>query len=167
MAAAIERTRHQIVYDPAYTVIDYPGGDVPSDKGICCDVIIRAYRSLDIDLQKEVHEDMKSNFDVYPSREIWGCTGTDKNIDHRRVQNLMTLFERKGMELPITNNGEDYRAADIVTWRLPVGMHIGIVIDKMSSDEKRPLIVHNVGRGPVIEDFLFSYPITGHYFYKK
>jgi uncharacterized protein YijF (DUF1287 family) len=163
--SAIERTRHKVTYDPAYVVIDYPGGDVPPDKGICCDVIIRAYRSLGIDLQKEVHEDIKANFDVYPSKKIWDLTAPDKNIDHRRVQNLMTFFERKGKALPITENGGDYHPGDIVTWRLPSGMHIGIVIDRMSPDKKRPLIVHNCGNGPVIQDFLFSYPITGHYVY--
>lgn len=163
--AAIELTKTRVTYDPAYVVIPYPNGDVPSNKGVCTDVVIRAYRRLGIDLQKEVHEDMKANFGKYP--KTWGLKKTDTNIDHRRVPNLQTFFTRKGIVKPITQKGEDYLAGDIVTWILPGGLtHIGIVIDRKSKDQKRPLIVHNIGAGQVIEDCLFKYKITGHYRYK-
>ncbi|HZH86584.1 MAG TPA: DUF1287 domain-containing protein [Brumimicrobium sp.] len=160
--AAIELTKQQVTYDPSYFSIAYPNGDVPSDKGVCTDVIIRAYRILGTDLQKEVHEDMRSNFSVYPKN--WGLTKTDRNIDHRRVPNLRTFFKRKGAAQVVTQNPENYLPGDIVTWRLSGGLtHIGIVVDRKSSDGKRPLIVHNIGRGQVLEDCLFSFEITGHY----
>mgnify|MGYP001163908201 CR=1 FL=1 len=92
--AALELTLDEVVYDPSYFSIDYPNGEIPKGRGVCTDVIIRAYRKLKIDLQKEVHQDMKQNFGLYPS--IWGLKKTDKNIDHRRVPNLMTFFSRKG-----------------------------------------------------------------------
>ena len=133
-------------------------------KGVCTDVIIRAYRSIGIDLQKEVHEDMKANFSVYPKN--WGLKTTDKNIDHRRVPNLMTFFKRKGAEKPITNNANDYLPGDIVSWNLGgVITHIGIVVNKKSRDGKRYLIVHNIGAGQVLEDCLFDFKIIGHYRY--
>ena len=160
--AAIQITYDRVVYDPAYFSIPYPNGDVPKDRGVCTDVIIRAYRKLGIDLQKEVHEDMKQNFAIYP--KIWGLKKPDTNIDHRRVPNLMTFFSRKGTVKPITQNPEDYKTGDIVTWVLPNNLtHIGIVIHKKSKDGKRNLIVHNIGGGQVIEDCLFSWKITGHY----
>lgn len=166
--AAINLTRSKIIYDPAYFKISYPNGDVPSNKGVCTDVIIRAYRKLNIDLQKEIHLDMKANFDKYPSRKKWGLNSTDTNIDHRRVPNQQVFFSRKGTVKPITNNPKDYLAGDIVSWNLGNGLtHIGIVIDKKSRDGKRPLIVHNIGQGQVIEDCLFNWKITGHYRYKK
>lgn len=153
-----------IVYDPAYFVIDYPNGDVPKSVGVCTDVVIRAYRKLGIDLQKEVHEDMKKNFSIYPKK--WKLKSTDKNIDHRRVPNLMTFFARKGKVLPISSNPEDYKNGDIVCWNLGGAItHIGIVINHKSNDGKRNLIVHNIGSGQVIEDVLFSYTIIGHYSY--
>ncbi len=164
--AAISLTKDNVVYDPSYFSIDYPNGDVPSNKGVCTDVIIRTYRKLGVDLQKEVHEDMKSNFHKYP--KIWGLKTTDKNIDHRRVPNLMTYFKRKNADKPITNNPEDYKPGDIVSWSLGGGTtHIGIVIDKKSNDGKRNLIVHNIGAGQVLEDCLFDYKIIGHYRYRK
>ena len=164
--AAIQLTYDRVIYDPAYVSIPYPNGDVPKDRGVCTDVVIRAYRKLDIDLQKEVHEDMKKNFAIYP--KIWGLKKPDTNIDHRRVPNLMTFFSRKGTVKPITLNPEDYKTGDIVTWILPNGMtHIGIVIHKKSKDGKRNLIVHNIGRGQEIEDCLFSWKITGHYSYSQ
>ncbi|HLV41751.1 MAG TPA: DUF1287 domain-containing protein [Brumimicrobium sp.] len=162
--AAIELTKQNVIYDPTYFSISYPNGDVPNDRGVCTDVIIRAYRRIGIDLQKEVHEDMRSNFSLYPN--YWGLTKTDKNIDHRRVPNLKTYFKRQGTGLQITNDPKDYLPGDIVTWNLSGGMkHIGIVTDLKSNDEKTPLIVHNIGKGQVIEDCLFSFEITGHYRY--
>lgn len=166
--AAAQLTRDKVRYDPAYYRIDYPNGDVPADRGVCTDVIVRAYRKLGIDLQKEVHEDMKANFSKYPSKKNWGLNGTDRNIDHRRVPNLQTFFTRKGTVKPVTDNPTDYLAGDIVTWDLGRGLvHIGIVIDRKSRDGKRPLIVHNIGSGQVAEDVLFTWKITGHYRYKK
>lgn len=163
--AAIELTGQRVVYDPAYFSIDYPNGDIPAGKGVCTDVIIRAYRKLGIDLQKEVHEDMKANFDLYPQN--WGLKTTDKNIDHRRVPNLMTFFERNGTTKTISDDPEDYLAGDIVCWKLEGGMtHIGIVVDLKSADEQRNMIVHNIGSGQVLEDCLFNYKIIGHYRYQ-
>lgn len=164
--AAIELTKDHVVYDPAYYSLDYPNGDIPADKGVCTDVVIRAYRKLDIDLQKEVHEDMAANFEKYP--KIWGLSRTDKNIDHRRVPNLMVYFERKGEEKRITNAAADYLHGDIVCWNLGGGItHIGIVVDKKSRDGTRNLIVHNIGGGQVTEDMLFDYEIIGHYSYRQ
>ena len=162
--AAIERTRHTVRYDGSYRKISYPNGDVPDNVGVCTDLVIRSYRKLGIDLQKDIHEDMKENFELYP--KIWGLSRPDPNIDHRRVPNLQTLFKRKGILLPVTNNPTDYVAGDIVSWMLPGNLpHIGIVIDARSGDGRKPLIAHNIGSGPVIEDILFEYQITGHYRY--
>lgn len=164
--AAVELTKQEVTYDPSYFSISYPNGDVPAGKGVCTDVVIRAYRKLGIDLQKEVHEDMKSNFAKYPKN--WGLSRTDKNIDHRRVPNLMTFFDRHNATKSITTKAEDYKAGDVVAWNLGGGVtHIGIVIDKKSSDGKRNLIVHNIGNGQEISDCLFSYKIIGHYAYQK
>ncbi len=164
VAAAIERTSHQVSYDGRYQTISYPGGDVPDHMGVCTDVVIRSYRKLGIDFQKDIHEDMTSNFSEYP--DIWGLARPDKNIDHRRVPNLQTLFKRKGIVLRTSTNPDDYVPGDLVTWILPGNLpHIGIIIDKKSVDNKRPLIVHNIGQGPKINDMLFDYPITGHYRY--
>jgi uncharacterized protein len=160
--SALVLTRQIVIYDPAYRVIQYPNGDVAPDKGVCTDVIIRAYRKLGIDLQQEVHEDMKAHFDLYPKH--WGLTRPDKNIDHRRVPNLMTFFSRHGTEKQITNNPNDYQPGDIVCWNLGGGVtHIGIVSRKKSADGQRNLIVHNIGAGQVLEDCLFSFRIIGHY----
>ncbi len=161
--AARGRTACKITYDPAYVRIPYPGGDVAPDKGVCTDVIVRTYRRLNIDLQKEVHEDMTAAFSKYPTK--WGRSEPDPNIDHRRVQNLMKFFERHGQKLPVTQDPHDYLPGDIVTWRLPVGMHIGIVVDRKVRNRERYQVVHNAGLGPEMEDFLFAYPITGHYRY--
>ncbi|MBN1185919.1 MAG: DUF1287 domain-containing protein [Bacteroidales bacterium] len=164
--AAIERTKHKVIYDPAYYSIEYPNGDIPDNKGVCTDLIIRAYRKAGIDLQKEVHEDMARNFDKYP--KIWGLSYTDKNIDHRRVPNLATYFTRQGAKLPVSNNAADYKPGDLVTWDLGGGIaHIGLVTFTKSRGNQRYLIVHNIGAGPEIEDMLFDYKITGHYRYKK
>ena len=155
-----------IVYDPTYFTINYPNGDIPENKGVCTDVVIRSYRKMGIDLQKEVHDDMKNNFSLYPKN--WGLHKPDTNIDHRRVPNLMTYFKRHNAELPITTNGKDYLPGDIVCWSLGGGLtHIGIVIDQMSHDRQRHLIVHNIGNGQIAEDILFAYTIIGHYRFKK
>ena len=162
--AALELTKQHVQYDPAYYRIGYPGGDVPADKGVCTDVVIRAYRKLGIDLQKEVHTDMAANFGKYP--KIWGLKKTDTNIDHRRVPNLMCFFGRHGTVKQKTNHPADYLPGDIVCWELSGGLtHIGIVVNKRSSDGKRYMIVHNIGSGQVLEDCLFSYKIIGHYQY--
>ena len=164
--AAKERTFHEVRYDGSYITISYPNGDVPDNIGVCTDVVIRSYRKVGIDLQKEVHKDISRNFNKYPSKRIWGLTKPDKNIDHRRVPNLQVLFERHGTILQVSNNPDDYLPGDLVTWMLPGNLpHIGIVIDEKSADRERPLIVHNIGAGPKINDMLFAYPITGHYRY--
>lgn len=164
--AAISIIDKNVVYTPDYVSIKYPNGDVPAKTGVCTDVVIRAYRKLGIDLQKEVHEDMKANFNKYPNLKKWGLKTTDTNIDHRRVPNLEVFFERKGKKLAVTQNPNDYKTGEIVTWmiggKLP---HIGIITNKKSSDGKRPMIVHNVGGGQVLEDCLFSYDIVGHFKY--
>ncbi|MCL1938721.1 MAG: DUF1287 domain-containing protein [Candidatus Azobacteroides sp.] len=159
-------TKQGVRYDPSYYSIDYPNGDVPCDRGVCTDVIIRAYRKVGTDLQKEVHEDMAAHFDQYP--RMWGLSRTDKNIDHRRVPNLMTFFKRKGTVLKITNDAKDYFPGDIVCWNLGgSATHIGIVVKKKSFDGQRHLIVHNIGAGQVCEDCLFRFTIIGHYRYEK
>jgi uncharacterized protein YijF (DUF1287 family) len=164
--AALELTKQDVVYDPSYFGIDYPNGDVPANKGVCTDVVIRAYRKLGTDLQKEVHEDMKSNFSKYTNN--WGLTGTDKNIDHRRVPNLMVYFTRYGTVKPISDDADEYLPGDIVCWNLGGGTtHIGLVVNKKSIDNKRYLIVHNIGGGQVLADCLFDYKIIGHYSYEK
>ncbi len=165
--AAIDRTKHSVRYDGSYMSIDYPGGDVPADMGVCTDVVIRSYRALDIDLQVLVHEDMKAHFDAYPSKRIWGLNRTDRNIDHRRVPNLQAFFERHGESLAISQSANDYLPGDLVTWMLPGNLpHIGIVTDRLDEDSGQPLIVHNIGAGPKLEDILFDYSITGHYRYQ-
>jgi uncharacterized protein YijF (DUF1287 family) len=166
--AAIQIIDKEVIYTPNYVKIKYPNGDVPAKTGVCTDVIIRAYRKLNIDLQKEVHEDMVANFTKYPNLKKWGLKTTDKNIDHRRVPNLEVFFGRKGKTLSITQNANDYKTGEIVTWmindKLP---HIGIITHLKSKDGKRNLIVHNVGGGQVLEDCLFSYTIVGHFQYGK
>ena len=164
--AAITLTKDRVVYNGAYVSIPYPNGDVPTTQGVCTDVIIRAYRKLGIDLQKEVHIDMKSNFSHYP--KTWGLKKTDTNIDHRRVPNLETFFTRKGQKLAVTKNASDYKTGEMVTWMIGGKMpHIGIITHLKSRDGKRFLIVHNVGGGQVLEDCLFKYKLVGHYKYKK
>ncbi len=164
--AAIQIIDKDVVYTPDYVKLKYPNGDVPSKTGVCTDLIIRAYRKLNIDLQKEVHEDMVANFTKYPNLKKWGLKTTDKNIDHRRVPNLEVFFGRKGKTLSITQNANNYKTGEIVTWmihdKLP---HIGIITHLKSKDGKRNLIVHNVGNGQVLEDCLFSYTIVGHFQY--
>jgi len=163
--AAVERTGHEVRYDPTYFRIGYPGGDVPAEVGVCTDEVIRSYRKVGVDLQKEVHEDMKPNFHAYPRK--WGLKRTDTNIDHRRVPNLMVFFERQGAALPVTSSARDYKPGDVVTWDLGNGLtHIGLVVGVASeADAGRLMIVHNIGAGPRMEDVLFNWKITGHYRY--
>jgi len=163
--AALELTRDTVVYDPSYFRIPYPGGDVPALRGVCTDVVIRAYRKLGVDLQKNVHLDMKAHFSAYP--RIWGARKPDANIDHRRVPNLMKYFSRHGRIKKITQNPRDYLPGDIVCWELRPGVtHIGIVVDRRAMfHPERYAVVHNIGAGQVLEDILFDYPIIGHYTY--
>ena len=164
--AAIERTHHTVRYDPAYVRIPYPNGDVSSETGVCTDEVIRAYRTVGIDLQKEVHEDMLRNFSAYPNQRRWLLAHTDTNIDHRRVPNLMTFFARNGELLSVSARSKDYSPGDLVTWDLGRNVpHIGIVVNRKSGQSGRYLVVHNVGRGPQMEDVLFNWKITGHYRY--
>lgn len=162
---ALEQTRITTGYTQDYIVIPYPGGDVPAETGACTDVVIRAFRSAGVDLQRAVHEDMTENFSDYPRK--WGLTKTDTNIDHRRVLNLRKFFERLGKSVPVTLEGNDYRPGDVVSWDLDGnGMtHIGIVSNLWNPDSKRYLIIHNIGSGTRAEDRLFEWKITGHYRY--
>jgi hypothetical protein len=164
--AALERTHHAIRYDPSYIRIPYPGGDVPADTGVCTDEVIRSYRVLGIDLQKEVHEDMEHHLSVYPQRWSRPSTHTDTNIDHRRVPNLMVFFSRKGEVLAISTHAEDYSPGDLVTWDLGGNVpHIGIVTNRKAANSGRYMVVHNIGQGPMLEDVLFHWKVTGHYRY--
>lgn len=164
--AALARTKANVRYDGAYFSINYPNGDVPSNLGVCTDVVIRTYRTLGIDLQLLVHEDISANFSRYPSKRIWGLTKPDTNIDHRRVPNLQVFFARHGKTLRVSSNKADYHKGEIVTWLLPGNLpHIGIVSDSTNSITGNPMIIHNIGEGAVLQDMLFDYKITGHYQY--
>ncbi|WMS85970.1 DUF1287 domain-containing protein [Pleionea litopenaei] len=159
--AAKERTKKIVIYDGGYRKLDYPMGDVPENIGVCTDVIIRSLRKVGLDLQQAVHEDMRENFALYPAN--WGLTRPDSNIDHRRVPNLEVYFSRFAETLPATRDAE-YKAGDIVSWRLKNGLpHIGILVDRDSNDGRRPLVVHNIGAGVVMEDVLFEYQLVGHF----
>lgn len=167
IAAAESQIGRTVRYNPAYVAIPYPGGDVPPDRGVCTDVIIRAYREgLATDLQKLVHEDMRTDFAAYPRR--WGLTRPDRNIDHRRVPNLETYFTRAGAALPVTPNPADYRPGDIVTMmlsgRLP---HIALVTHRANADRSRSLLIHNIGAGARLEDVLFTFDLHGHFRFKS
>ena len=158
----VDDARSQILqtlyYDPAYTALKYPMGDVPIIKGVCTDVVIRALRHQGIDLQQRIHEDMQKNFKQYPQK--WGLKGTDKNIDHRRVPNIMKYFERQGY----ATKDQQYLLGDIVTWDLGKGLtHIGIISNKTSMLSKTPLVIHNIGYGTRENDILHEYKIIGHY----
>ena len=162
--ASIERTQHMVQYNDSYQSIPYPMGDVPDDIGVCTDVVIRSYRAVGIDLQELVHEDMRNDFSAYPKN--WGLRKPDSNIDHRRVPNLRTFFARHGTVLSNSHQASDYKPGDLVTWMLPGNLpHIGIVTDRRVDGTHRPMIVHNIGDGPRLEDMLFLYTITGHYHY--
>jgi uncharacterized protein len=161
-AAARDQVGVTVTYDPAYVALAFPGGDIPRDRGVCTDVVIRALRDAwGIDLQLAVNRDMKAAFGAYPA--LWGLTTTDRNIDHRRVPNLQTLFARIGAEVPLDQGPTPYLPGDIITWKLPGNLdHIGIVSDRRT-EEGVPLILHNIGAGAKEEDILFAYPMTGHY----
>jgi uncharacterized protein YijF (DUF1287 family) len=165
LESAVEQTKITRNYTQQYYVIPYPMGDVPSETGACTDVIIRAFRNVGIDLQKEVHEDMKANFALYPTK--WGLTEPDTNIDHRRVLNLQTFFTRRGKSLLISNKAKDFQPGDIVAWDLDgKGMtHIGIVSSLWNGNTKRFSIIHNIGGGTNQEDRLFEWKVIGHYRY--
>lgn len=167
--AALGRLRSNVTYNGSYVKIAYPWGDVPQNIGVCTDVVIRSYRKLGIDLQQQVHRDISSAFYAYPNPKKWGLSRPDTNIDHRRVYNLRAFFARRGAALPITRNPTDYRPGDIVTWMLgPDLPHIGVVVNRPSkADPRRKMIVHNIARGPQMEDILFRFPITGHYRYTR
>jgi uncharacterized protein YijF (DUF1287 family) len=151
-----------LIYDPSYQRIAYPMGDVPMVRGVCSDVVIRAFRTVGIDLQQELHRDMRRHFAAYPRN--WGLSKPDRNIDHRRVPNLATWFKRQGYDLPISEDVAAYQPGDIVTWVLGGGQpHIGIVSDRRSEDGARPLVIHNIGWGAREDDALFQYRITGHF----
>lgn len=181
ITAGMARINKTVVYDPAYVSISYPGGDVRQDRGVCTDVLIRAYRGIGIDLQKLVHEDMRRAFKTYPKR--WGRRRTDTNIDHRRVPNLRRFFTRHSKPQPVSTTGTNYAPGDLVTWDLAKPFsdtktgrasrngrliyasrpHIGIVSDRLSRDGKRPLVIHNIGAGTRLDDILFRFQITGRY----
>ena len=164
VAAALERTRHHVVYDGSYRRIAYPMGNVAADRGVCSDLVIRSYRAIGIDLQRLLHRDMRRHFAAYPKH--WGLRRPDRNIDHRRVPNLRRFLHRRRAARRLSRRPEDYRPGDLVSWMLAGNLpHMGIVVDGRSADGKRPLIVHNIGGGPELEDFLFQAPITGHYRY--
>ena len=163
LASAFEQTKLTTGYDPSYVNLEYPGGDVPLETGVCSDVLVRAFRKAGIDLQKEVHEDMTSAWSAYP-RE-WGAARPDRNIDHRRVLNLMTFFNRKGKSVAVTSNRESYLPGDIVAWDLGGGVeHIGIV-SNLTTDSEHLKIIHNIGAGTRAEDVLFNWKVIGHYRY--
>jgi uncharacterized protein len=163
-ANAIEQTTQTTGYDGAYVKLDYPNGDVPLNTGVCADVVVRSFRKAGIDLQKELHEDMKKNFAKYPRK--WGLRKPDANIDHRRVPNLMTWFDRQGKTLPITKDAKDYLPGDVVAWDLDKGLpHIGMVSKIKVEGTERYAMVHNIGLGARIEDVLFTWKIIGHYRY--
>lgn len=165
LESAHQQTEITKSYDPAYVVLDYPNGDIPMERGVCTDVVIRAFRNAGVDLQKEVHEDMSGNFAVYPTK--WGLEKPDTNIDHRRVPNLQKFFERKNKSLPVTKKAKDYQPGDVVSWDLNgEGMtHIGIVSDVFNESTGRYSIIHNIGSGARMKDCLFNWEVTGHFRY--
>lgn len=166
--AVVDAARGQVnvttIYDPAYVQLSYPGGDVPLERGVCTDVVIRAFRAAGVDLQQAVHEDMRRSFRSYPKR--WGLSRPDPNIDHRRVPNLMVYFDRQGKSVAIGPDSTEYLPGDLVTWDLGGGVpHIGVVTADVDPASGRRLIVHNIGQGAKLEDVLFAWKITGHYRY--
>ncbi len=164
-AEALRYSNLAIAYDPAYFKIDFPQGDVPFSKGVAADLVVRCYRKLGIDLQPEIHEDMKANHRLYP--ELWGSHVIDPNIDHRRVPNLKTFFARKGETIKTSRNSADYKTGDIVVWALPnAESHIGIIVPGPDGDGGAPWVVHHpAGGGVKWEDALFDYQILGHFRY--
>lgn len=164
VTAAKKQIGVTLLYDASYQRLAYPGGDVPAERGVCTDVVIRALRETGIDLQELVHRDMEAAWKAYP-HSTWGLKRPDPNIDHRRVPNLAVFFSRHGQSLPVSKNASDYAPGDIVTWTVPPGLpHIGLVAD-VRTPSGVPLVIHNIGAGTRMEDRLFAYPITGHYRY--
>lgn len=163
-AAALRRSMENVVYDPAYYRISYPMGDIPPGKGGAADVIVRSLRQIGVDLQVEVHEDMSENFRYYP--QLWNAMGPDRNIDHRRVENLQRFFERKAEQAPGSREASDYRPGDIVVWSLPdAKRHIGIVVPGPGKHMSEPWVVHNIGSGVKWENILFDYKIEAQFRY--
>jgi hypothetical protein len=163
-AGAIEQTSVTTGYDASYVKLDYPNGDVPPGTGVCADVVVRAFRQAGVDLQQELHQDMKRNFPKYPQK--WGARKPDPNIDHRRVPNLMTWLDRQEKSLPITKDAKDYLPGDVVAWELDNGlMHIGLVSKIKVEGSDRYAVVHNIGIGARLEDVLFAWKVIGHYRY--
>jgi len=163
-AAALERSLRKVEPDFAYYAIDYPGGDIPDDRGMAEDLIVRSYRAVGIDLQKEVHEDMKKNFRSYPRK--FKMSKPDPNIDHRRVENLTKFFSSNGESHSPSRIAEDYQMGDVVVWRMPYGAnHVGIVVPGPGARADEKWVVHNAGNGPVWENALFSYEVTHHLSY--
>jgi uncharacterized protein len=162
IAAARAQVGVTVTYDPAYVALAFPGGDFDRARGVCTDVVIRAFRDAwGVDLQLALNRDMKADFAAYP--QTWGLTRTDRNIDHRRVPNLQTFLARMGADMPVTTDPADYVPGDLVTWMLPGNLpHIGILSDRIGASGA-PLVLHNIGRGAAEEDRLFDFPITGHY----
>ena len=153
-------------YDGSYRALAYPGGDVPLDRGVCTDVLIRSYRKLGVDLQKLVHEDMGSHFAQYPSRKIWKLSKPDRNIDHRRVPNLQIFFKRHGTAFGVDLEGHPPQPGDLLTWELPGNLpHIGIVSDRKVNGDSAFLVIHNIGEGTKEEAVINRYKLTGHYRY--
>jgi len=162
--AAMEQVGKTTRYDPSYVKLAYPGGDVPIECGVCTDVVVRALRKCGVDLQVEIHKDMKAAFKSYPN--LWGLKRPDSNIDHRRVPNIATFLRRKGKAVEKTKTGGDYLPGDIVVWRLSNGRpHIGIVSNVPVKGKDRYKVVHNIGAGTQLEDVLFTFEITGHFRY--
>jgi uncharacterized protein len=163
--AARQQTKSRVTYDGPYRRIAYPMGDVPANRGVCTDVVIRAYQTIGVDLQALAHEDMLANFSSYPG--LWGLRKPDTSIDHRRVPNLQKFLERAGAKLCSARSADSYLPGDVVTWMLPGNLpYIGIVSDRRAADSNRPLVIHNIGAGPQEEDMLFVHAITGHYRYR-
>lgn len=163
IAAAETQIGRTVIYDPAYVRLAYPGGDVPMERGVCCDVVVRAYRAgLNLDLQKLVHEDMARAFSAYP--KTWGLRRPDSNIDHRRVLNLETFFRRKGAALPVTS-AMDFRPGDLATLRLPGNLPHIVVVTGKRAPSGRYLCVHNVGQGTRREDVLTAWELVGRFRY--
>ena len=159
--AAMAQVGQTTSYDPAYVRLAYPNGDVPLDRGVCTDVVVRAARAVGVDLQLELHRDMSAAFEKYP--RLWGLKKADANIDHRRVQNLRTYFSRRGAEVPVTRHWQDYWPGDVVTVTVGDLAHVMVVSTTLAKDEEHFLIVHNIGEGAKLEDRIFEFPITGHY----
>ena len=161
--AAAKQVGVTLIYDPSYAGLDFPNGDIPRSRGVCSDVVIRALRDAwGLDLQRIVNADMRANFSAYPT--IWGLSGTDRNIDHRRVPNLEVLFERAGAALPVQSDPKAFQTGDIVSFRLTGSNlpHIGIIADQVAP-KGTPLVTHNIGRGTRTEDVLFRHRIVGHF----